>query len=438
LGGLFGGLVAACATAAPRDAPARPLPTLAVLADRLIDGVGDAPREAVAVLIEGERIVGVVPASAVPRGVERLDLSGHTLLPGLIDMHVHLADSPDLTGDLKRQLDRSFDDVVASAGRHGRATLAAGFTTVRDLGCYQGWPVRALRDRIERGQELGPRIQVAGFYLTRPGGGGDLLIPGVPEAQIPARVRMGVARGAAAFRGKADEALRGGADVLKVIASGAVLAFGGVPGAPEMTPAELEAVVAEARRAGRPVAAHAHGAQSVREAILAGVRTVEHASLIDDQGIALARERRVGLVMDVYNADFIDQEGRRTGWPAEFLEKNTALADAQRQRMMRAFRAGAPIVFGTDAGVFPHGTNAEQLVTMARLGMPPMAVIKSATSVAAEFLGAGLPVGRVAPGYLADLIAVRGDPLADLGLLKHVAVVIKGGRVVKRAPEARP
>jgi imidazolonepropionase-like amidohydrolase len=204
-----------------------------------------------------------------------------------------------------------------------------------------------------------------------------------------------------------------------------------VPGAPEMSADEIGAVVQVARAAGLPVAAHAHGPLSIKQAILAGVRTIEHASLIDEGGIALAKKHNVALVMDVYNADFIDQEGRRKGWPAEFLRKNLEVAQLQRGKMMQAHRAGATVVFGTDAGVFPHGTNAEQLRTMVGLGMPAMAAIKSATSVAAEAIGWRDRVGRIVPGLYADLIAVKGDPLREVGLLRRVGVVIVGGKVVR-------
>ena len=269
----------------------------------------------------------------------------------------------------------------------------------------------------------------AGGRLCR--GGGDLLIPGVPEADIPARLRTGVARGAAQFRAKAQAAVDGGADVLKVIASGAVLAYGGVPGEPEMTPDEIAAVTAVAHAAGRKVAAHAHGARSIKEAILAGADTVEHASLIDDEGIALAREHGVALSMDVYNGDYIDTEGRRQGWPEEFLRKNRETTEAQRQGFTRAHAAGVTIVYGTDAGVYPHGLNARQFRIMVERGMTPMEAIKSATSVAARVMGWSDRVGELAPGRYGDLIAVRGDPLADVRRLEDVVVVVKGGLLFK-------
>jgi imidazolonepropionase-like amidohydrolase len=300
---------------------------------------------------------------------------------------------------------------------------------VRDVGTYVAWSDRSLRDEIDRGELVGPRMQVAGFYLTIPGGGGDLVIPGVPEAEIPALVRTGVARGPEEFRRRAELAVAGGADLLKVIASGAVLAYGGVPGAPEMTPEELRAVVEVAHAAGRKVAAHAHGARSIREAILAGADTIEHASLIDDAGVALARERGVALSMDVYNGDYIDTEGRAQGWPEEFLRKNLETTEAQRRGFERAHRAGVTIVYGTDSATYPHGWNAKQFEVMVGLGMTPMQAIRSATSLAARSMGWSDRVGSLAPGRYGDLIAVEGDPLADPTRLERVDVVVKGGLV---------
>jgi len=204
-----------------------------------------------------------------------------------------------------------------------------------------------------------------------------------------------------------------------------------VPGEPEMTPAELSAVVQVAHAAGKKVAAHAHGARSIKEAILAGADTIEHASLIDDEGIELARQRHVALSMDVYNGDYIDTEGRKQGWPEEFLRKNLETTEVQRQAFTRAHAAGVPIVYGTDAGVYPHGLNARQFPIMVQRGMTPMEAIKSATSVAASYMGWADRVGAIAPGKFGDVIAVQGDPLQDISVLQNVAVVIKNGLAFK-------
>jgi imidazolonepropionase-like amidohydrolase len=242
---------------------------------------------------------------------------------------------------------------------------------------------------------------------------------------------MGVARGADEFRRKARTAVAGGADVLKVIASGAVLAFGGVPGSPEMTTDEIRAVVEVGHAAGIKITAHAHGAQSIKDAIGAGVDSIEHASLADDEAIKLAVENNVAFSMDVYNGDYIATVGREQGWPDEFIRKNDETTEAQRRVFATAYMAGVPITFGTDSGVYPHGDNAKQFVIMVQRGMTPMDAIKAATSVAAVFIGWDEDVGSIAAGRFGDLIAVRGDPLQDIGVLQDIAVVVKGGLVFK-------
>jgi imidazolonepropionase-like amidohydrolase len=285
---------------------------------------------------------------------------------------------------------------------------------------------------VNDGKAAGPRIQASGPYLTIPHGGGDLYIPDFKEPEDNARFHAGVARGPEQFREKAEMLLAGGADLLKVIASGAVLAFGSEPGAPEMTQEEIAAVVQVAHAQGKKVAAHAHGAASILMAIAAGADTIEHASYLDDAGIAAAiRQGHVAFSMDVYNGDYIDTEGRRMNWPEEFLRKNTETTEIQRLAFTRAVKAGAPIVFGTDSAVYPHGFNARQFPIMVQRGMTPMQAIQAATSLAAEFMGWSDRVGALEAGRYGDLIAVRDDPLADISALKDVAVVIKGGLIFK-------
>jgi imidazolonepropionase-like amidohydrolase len=405
--------------------------TLAIRCGRLVDGVTAGVRQGVTVVVKDGRIRSVGGDADLPPGVPRLDLAAYTCLPGLIDMHTHLADSPGSTADLSVYYRRTLEQQVALGRDNARVTLLAGFTAARDVGTYIGWADKALRDEIDAGKAVGPRMQVSGFYLTIPGGGGDLVIPGHSEAEIPAHIRLGVARGADDFARKAQAAVDGGADLLKVIASGAVLAFGGVPGEPEMTPEELAAVTRVAHAAGKKVAAHAHGARSIKDAILAGADTIEHASLIDDEGIALARKHGVALSMDVYNGSYIDTEGRAQRWPDEFLRKNLETTEAQRQGFTRAHSAGVDIVYGTDAAVYPHGLNARQFPIMVQRGMTPMQAIQSATSVAARHMGWERDVGSLQPGRYGDLIAVAGDPLADITRLQDVAAVVKGGLVFK-------
>jgi imidazolonepropionase-like amidohydrolase len=436
LGGCAGARTPATASAVVVEAtPYAPdSGTLVVFCGELIDGLAPELRGPSTVRIENGRVVAVEPGRR--QGTDTLaslvlDLADSTCLPGLIDMHTHLTDRPGDTADLSVYFRRSREDQAPIALENARATLLAGFTTARDVGTYIAWADRDLRDAIDAGRAIGPRMQVAGFYLTVPGGGGDLVIPGHPESEIPAQVRMGVARGPEAFRQKAELAVAGGADLIKVIASGAVLAYGGVPGEPEMTPEEIAAVVQVAHARGLKVSAHAHGARSIKEAIRAGADTIEHASLIDDEAIGLAREHGVALSMDVYNGDYIDTEGRRQGWPEEFLRRNLETTEAQRRGFTRAHAAGATVVFGTDAMVYPHGLNARQFPIMVDRGMTPMQAIQSATSAAATYMGWSDRVGALAPGRYGDLIAVRCKPLADITCLQHVDVVVKGGLLFK-------
>jgi imidazolonepropionase-like amidohydrolase len=360
-----------------------------------------------------------------------LDLSGHTCLPGLIDTHTHLTDRASETRDLSIYFTRSIEEERRISRSNAEITLFAGFTTARNVGAYSGWSGRDLRDRINAGEVAGPRVQDAAFYLTIPGGGGDLIIPGVDEQDIPYHVRMGVARGPEQFRRKAEEAVAGGADVLKIIASGAVLAYGGIPGSPEMTPEEIAAVVEVGHKAGIKVTAHAHGAQSIKDAILAGADSIEHASLADDEAIALAAERQVAFSMDVYNGDYIATAGREQGWPEEFLRKNDETVEEQRIAFTKAYKAGVPIIYGTDSAVYPHGDNAKQFRIMVERGMTAMDAIKAATSVAAHHIGWGEEVGAVEAGRFGDMIAVRGDPLEDITVLQNVDTVVKGGLIFR-------
>jgi imidazolonepropionase-like amidohydrolase len=412
--------------------------SIAIRCGRLIDGVAESARENVLVVVRDGRITSVQPgaghADAVATHFPILDLRDHTCLPGLIDMHGHLTDRPEDTADLTVYFSRQAAETLRQGKENATATLLAGFTSVRNAGTYVLYADTELRDAINAGQALGPRLQVSGPYLTIPQGGGDLHVPGFREPEDNARFHAGVARGPEQFRERAQLLLDTGADLLKVIASGAVLAFGGVPGAPEMTQEEIAAVVKVAHAAGKKVAAHAHGAESILMAISAGVDTIEHASYLDDAGIAAALKRgNVALAMDVYNGDYIDTEGRRAGWPEEFLRKNTETTEVQRQAFTKAVKAGVPIVFATDAGVYPHGLNARQFPIMVARGMTPMQAIKSATSVAANYLGWSADVGTLAPGRFGDLIAVRGDPLRDISALQDVSVVVKGGLLFKRS-----
>lgn len=392
----------------------------------LVDGISDQPDTFQTVEIVDGRIASIGYSD---EEVD-LDLSLYTCMPGLIDTHTHIAEEL-MVADLSVFYRMTDEEAQAIARINAETTLAAGFTTVRNVGSYVAWAGRDLRDRINGGDLVGPRMQIAGFYLSIPGGGGDLLVPGYEESEIPARVRTGITRGPDEFRRKAEQAVEGGADVLKVIASGAVLAFGSVPGAPEMTQQEIAAVVDVAREAGIKVTAHAHGAQSIKDSIRAGVDSIEHASLADEEAIRLALENNVAFSMDVYNGDYIATIGREQGWPEAFLRKNDETTEAQRQAFTRAHEAGVTISFGTDAGVYEHGINARQFVVMVQRGMTAMEAIKAATSVAAEVIGWENDVGALAVGRFGDLIAVRGDPLSNVSLLQDIDVVVKGGLLFK-------
>lgn len=390
---------------------------------RLIDGLSAEPKLDQTVVIVDGRIDTLTSEQAIVRDI---DLSDYTCLPGLIDTHAHMVEGTD-TADLSVYLTRTSEEQQGIATELARKTLAAGFTTVRNLAAYDGFADVVLRDRIDSGEIPGPRMQVSGFYLTIPGGGGDLLIPGYAEDEIPARLRMGVSRGPEEFRRNALKAINGGASVLKVIASGAVLAYGGVPGSPEMTPEEIAAVVEVGHAAGIKITAHAHGAESIKNAILAGADSIEHASLADDEAITLALEHDVAFSMDIYNGTYIASVGREEGWPEEFLRKNDETTEAQRQVFSKAVAAGVPIIYGTDSGVYPHGDNGKMFAIQVERGMNPMQSIQSATSVAAKYMGWERDVGAIVPGRYGDIVAVRGNPLEDISLLENVEVVIKGG-----------
>ncbi len=416
--------------------------SIAIQCGQLIDGHSNIAHGAMMVVIRDGRIKSIVPGSgrgsAAATQVPVLDLQDYTCLPGLIDMHTHLTDRPEDTADLGVYFSRSAEETERQGEENAAATLLAGFTSVRNVGTYVLGTDMRLRDTIDKGKALGPRMQVSGPYLTVPHGGGDLYIPDFKEPTDNARFHAGVASGPEEFHARAEGILASGADLLKVIASGAVLAYGGVPGAPEMSAAEISAVVEVAHAQGKKVAAHAHGAESIQMAIAAGVDTVEHASYLDDAGIAAAlKQGHVAFAMDVYNGDYIDTEGRRQNWPEEFLRKNLETTQIQRDAFAKAVKAGAPIVFATDSGVFPHGLNARQFAYMVKNGMTPMQAIQAATSVSARFMGREEDVGALEVGKFGDLIAVRGNPLFDVSTLEQIDVVIKGGLILK-LPDQSP
>ncbi len=381
-------------------------------------------------IVDG-KIASVAPWRASD-GPATIDWSGFTVLPGLIDLHTHLADGAiditesDPAAPLKRSEARTILRGVAAA----RMELRSGFTTVRDVGVYRGLTDVALRDSINAGEVEGPRMWVAGGYITTPGGGGDIdaLAPDIP---LPETFHIGVVHNASEARDRARYLLDHGADFIKLIATGAVLALGSEPGALELSPEEMKAACDEAKLRGSYCIAHAHGAEGIKAAIRAGARTIEHASYLDAEGIALAKARGVWLDMDIYNGDWINDVGVKQGWPAEYLRKNIETTDVQRQGFAAAVKAGAKLTFGTDAGVYLYGLGGRQFAYMVRYGMTPMQAIQSATSEAARALGKDGQVGSLAPGAFGDLVAVKGDPLTNISVLEHVDGVIKEGHIIR-------
>lgn len=388
------------------------------------------------ILIRGNRIVSIVgPTASVPRGARVLDLSRSTVLPGLIDLHTHLVGDIQGSSPTAPLESTAAEDALIGVV-NARATLQAGFTTVRDVGTYRGGIDISLRNAIDKGQVPGPRMAVAGPYVTRPGGGGE--VTGLPSGAVaPPEFRLGVATTPDEVRARVAEILGRGADFIKVIATGAVLTVGTDVGAMEFTEAAIRAAVEEAAKRGTYVTAHAHGAAGIKAAVRAGVRSVEHGSLLDDEGIALMAERGTWLVADIYNGDYIKVIGRRDHWPEETLRKNDETTETQRAAFRKAVAAGVRIGYGTDAGVYPHGENARQFQDMVRYGMTPMQAIQSATIGAARLMGWEDRVGSIAAGKWADLVAVRGNPLDDITVLERIDVVIKGGSIVRNGGDKR-
>lgn len=410
---------------------AAPVPAVtAIRAGRLLDVDAGRVLANQVILVRGEKIEAVGENLAIPAGAAVIDLSKMTVLPGLIDCHTHLVGDPrdaEPLSELKQTAaQRAFESIP-----NARATLLAGFTTVRDMGTYRAFVDVALRDAINRGDVVGPRMFAAGAYITITGGGGALNGP-APDITLPWDLRFGVADGADQVRQRVRALEQYGVDHIKVIASGAFLSHGSNPATDDFTYEEIRAAVEEAGKKGLRVAAHAHAPTAIKNAIRAGVASIEHGTMIDDEGIRMMQEHGTYLVADIYDDDCILSGQPDNTEPGDFQAKERQYGKLQRENFRKAVLAGVKIAFGTDASVCPHGTNARQFAYQVKYGQTAMQAIQSATINAATLIGRPEEFGSLQPGKSADIIAVAGDPLADVRALEQVGFVMKQGRVFKQ------
>jgi imidazolonepropionase-like amidohydrolase len=428
-------LVASFAIAA--EEPPTPLPITLLKAARLVDTAAGIVRENHAVLIEGDKIKAVGPiveiTKSVPPEARIVDLGNATILPGFIDCHTHITNQPqNYYEDIFR---KSPIDYAVMAHVYARRTLEAGFTTVRDVGAAEFIDI-ALRNAINAGNVVGPRILCSGPVLGSTGGHADL--NGFSPYLHFDIVAPTVADGVDAVRKAVRRNVKYGADWIKIIASAGVLSEEESVGAPQYTVEEMKAAVDEAALWSRKVAAHAHGTEAIKMAVRAGVASIEHGSLIDDEGIRLMKERGTYLVADIYNDDYILAEYGRLGYPEKIIEKERMVGRVQRENFRKAAKAGVKIAYGTDAGVYPHGWNGKQFGKMVEWGLTPMQAMQAATMSAADLIGLKAKVGQLAPGAFADIVAVSADPVADVTVLEKPAFVMKGGAIYKNTLTADP
>ena len=383
-------------------------------------------------VVENQRIRSVEAAGfAIPADGKTIDLTGMYVYPGLIDCHTHLTARADKYNEINYFKDTPFTAAINGVV-NAKKTLDAGFTTVRDVGSPPFAAVD-LRNNIDEGYIPGPRIVASGPGISITGGHGDLnnFSPEVRLMMYPADRNFEIADGVDQVQQTVRAQVKYGVDVVKILASGGVLSKGDQPGEPQYTLAELKMAADTAHLAGRKIAAHAHGALSIKWAIEAGIDSVEHASLADDEDIRLAKEHGTYFVMDIYDDDYILREAPKFGLPKEQVDKERGVGQAQRETFRRAWKAGVKMAFGTDEGVYPHGDNAKQFHYMVMYGMTPAEAVQAATVHAADLIGRSADVGELTAGHYADLIAVTADPMQHVEALEHVAVVIKGGAVDK-------
>lgn len=409
-----------------------------ITADRMIDVLTGKVVEYPAIFVGNDgRITNIADARTVRWGsdVRHFDLSGKILLPGLIDMHVHLDGPADIGGYRGLEFTDSFWGMTAVG--NARAMLDAGFTTVRNVGSDNRNDI-GLKQAIDAGYAVGPRIVPAGYALGATGGHCDsTFLP--PSLENP-RKEEGIGDTPEELKYQVRRQRKFGAEVIKVCATGGVFSRNTEPGQQQLSVAELKAIADEAQQWGIRTAAHAHGASGIRAAIAAGIDTIEHASLVDDEGIkmAVARARPVWFSMDIYNTEYTQAEGAKNGVLEDNLRKDREIAQIQRDNFRKAHRAGVRMVFASDAGVMPHGEIGKQFRVMVEYGMTPLEAIQAATRNAAQALGRERDVGAIAVGRFADIVAVDDDPLANVRTLENVRAVIKGGEVVKWRTEELP
>jgi imidazolonepropionase-like amidohydrolase len=419
--------LSAVATVSQESKPARPV-GVAVHAGKVLDVRTGNYATDQTIWIEGGKIKAIGKASDIakqlPAGIKTIDLSNSTILPGLIDCHTHLTMSPDMMGPTGYHISNPRSALIGA--RNARVTLEAGFTTVRNVGA-NGYADIALRDAINAGDVPGPRMLASGPPLSITGGHGDnnFLAPQFNYSED------GVANGIDGVTTKVRENIKYGADLIKFMATGGVLSEGDNPALEQYSPEEMKAIIDTAHSLGRKVAAHAHGALGIKNAVLAGVDSIEHGSYINDEDIALMKQRGTYLVPTVFLEDWLFANYQHLGFTQSMTDKMNTVLPVAKQNLAHAFKEGVKVAFGTDAAVYPHGMNAGEFGVMVKMGLPPLVAIQAATVNAADLLGWTDRVGTLEPGKFADIVAVDGDPVADVTTLEHIRFVMKGGEVIK-------